>query len=49
MTRISNRASDAPRQKCVPNPNAMWGFGLRVMSNSSASSPNTASSRLAEP
>ena len=45
--RSSRRASDAPRQKCVPNPNATCGFGLRRMSNVYGSS-NTASSRFAD-
>ena len=48
MTRISMRARLAPRQKWgPPPPKAMWGLGLRVMSNGCGSS-NTVSSRLAE-
>ena len=48
MTRISMRARLAPRQKWgPPAPKAMWGLGLRVMSNRCGSS-KTASSRLAE-
>ena len=48
ITRISRRASDAPRQKWVPNPNATWWLCSRSTSNCSGSS-NTASSRFAEP
>ena len=29
MTFSSRRASEAPRQKCGPNPNARWGLGWR--------------------
>ena len=46
-TRISSRASDAPRQKWVPNPNARCGFGCRVMSKRSGSA-KCAGSRLAD-
>ena len=30
--RSSSRASELPRQKCVPKPNATWSFGVRSMS-----------------
>ncbi len=46
-TRISSRASDAPRQKWVPNPNAMWWLGWRVTSKASGSA-KCAGSRLAD-
>src|SRR5690349_15560847 len=45
--RSSSRASDAPRQKCVPNPNAACGLGVRRMSKVYGSS-KTASSRFAD-
>ena len=37
ITLSSRRASWLPRQKWAPKPNAIWGFGLRVMSKVSAS------------
>src|SRR5581483_7145890 len=46
-TRNETRATLAPRQKWVPNPNAMCGLGSRVKSSSSGSL-NTRSSRLAD-
>ncbi len=47
ITRISRRASDAPRQKCVPKPNATWWLCSRATSNVSGSS-KTRSSRFAD-
>ena len=47
-TRPSSRARAAPRQKWVPKPKEMWGFGWRPTSKASAVGPKTASSRLAE-
>ena len=47
-TRDSSRASDAPRQKWTPCPNARCGFGSRAMSKRSAPW-NWSGSRFAEP
>src|SRR3954447_26798803 len=47
-TRISNRASPAPRQKWVPTPKARWSLGCRVTSKREGSS-KWDGSRLAEP
>src|SRR5438876_4637388 len=47
ITRISRRASAAPRQKWVPKPNATCGLGSRPTSKRSGAS-NTASSRFAD-
>ena len=46
ITRSSSRASHAPRQKCVPKPNATWRLSGRVTSRRSGS-VNARGSRLA--